>query len=151
MNCWPVWTVSCCARTRATWSTDPPGGNGETMRTGFEGHGAWAWRPAERSSPRTNAAIRFMTLLSCRSGWRGVLLLEGLPAAVACERRDRTTLRDLHRAVLELGDLPEGIERRIGELVGGGFVERERDEDRTARRALVGARHEADAAAPGGD
>src|SRR6185295_18139408 len=42
MNCWPVCVVSCAANTRATWSTDPPGGNTEMIFTGFAGQGAFA-------------------------------------------------------------------------------------------------------------
>ena len=45
-----------------------------------------------------------------------------------------------HRAVLELGDLAERVERRVGQQVGRRLVVAERDEDRAARRALVGAR-----------
>src|SRR5258707_12378861 len=76
------------------------------------------------------------------------LLREGLPAAVARERNELAALLHLHGAILDLRDLAEGIERRVGEQVGGGLVEGERDEDRAARRAVVGARHERDLAAP---
>ena len=38
MNCCPVCKLSCCARTRATWSTDPPGGNTAIILTGLMGH-----------------------------------------------------------------------------------------------------------------
>src|SRR5688572_29110292 len=75
------------------------------------------------------------------------LLLEGLSTAIAGERLQLAAALYLHRAVLELRDLAERIERRVGELVGRGLVEGERDEDRAARRAFVGARGERDLAA----
>ncbi len=48
--------------------------------------------------------------------------------------------RHADRAVLELRDLAERIERRIGELVDGRLVKAKGDEHRAVRRTLVGAR-----------
>src|SRR2546428_304690 len=53
-----------------------------------------------------------------------------------------------HGAVLELRDLADGIERRVGQLVGRGLVIAERDKDRAARRAGIGPRIQRDLAAP---
>src|SRR5580765_5760912 len=56
-----------------------------------------------------------------------------------------------NRTVLELRNLPERVENWIGQLVRGGFVVAERDEDGAAWHAIVGARVERDPAAPGFD
>jgi len=37
MKCWPIVSLSFCARMRATPSTDPPAGNGTTTVTVREG------------------------------------------------------------------------------------------------------------------
>ena len=42
MNCWPSCCVRCAAKMRATWSTEPPGGNTAMILTGFDGHADWA-------------------------------------------------------------------------------------------------------------
>src|SRR6266849_5229836 len=54
--------------------------------------------------------------------------------------------RDFHRAVLELWYLPDRIQRRVGQHVGGGLVIAERDEDRAFRRAFISARVQRDTA-----
>src|SRR5260221_5817578 len=71
--------------------------------------------------------------------------------AVARVARAVAALRHAHRAVLELRDLAEGVELRVGEHVRRRLVEGERDEHRTARRALVRPRVQGNAAAPGLD
>ena len=53
---WPSCLLSCCASTRATWSTDPPGGKTEISRTGLSGQ---VWPPATpTSAERTLATSR---------------------------------------------------------------------------------------------
>src|SRR3954468_12198443 len=89
--------------------------------------------PPNEKAPRLRG---FVLRSVARDGLR-LLLLVCLPASVARETRDLPALRDLHRAVLELRDLAERVEGGVGEAVGSGFVEGERDEDRAARRAFV--------------
>src|SRR2546429_2805992 len=72
---------------------------------------------------------------------------EQLPAAETRMRGHLSAWRDFHRAVLELRDLSERIQRWIGQYVGGGLVITERDEDRALRRAFVSTRVQRDAAA----
>ena len=71
------------------------------------------------------------------------------PAAEAHAVERRAAGRHLHRAVLEFRNLAERIQHGVGEPVGGGFVVAERDKDRTARLALVGARVQRNGSAPG--
>src|SRR5215212_3963923 len=62
-NCWPSCAPSCAAKMRATWSTDPPGGNGAMIRTGFAGHDCAKAHSADEASSETSIAIgaaRFM-------------------------------------------------------------------------------------------
>src|SRR6202048_2293484 len=70
-----------------------------------------------------------------------------LPAAEARLRGHLSAWRDFHCAILEFRYLPDRIQRRVGQHVGGGLVITERDEDRTLRRAFVSARVQRDAAA----
>ena len=70
-------------------------------------------------------------------------------AAEAHAARRVAAGRDPDGAVLELRNLAERIEHRVGELVRGGLVVAERHEHRPARHAIVCARIERDAAAPG--
>src|SRR5512135_2416325 len=89
-------------------------------------------------------------------GWYGlsgsvVQQRERLALAVARVARPFAALGHLDGAVLELGDLAERVERRVGEQVRRRLVERERDEHGAARRAFVGARVERNAAAARGD
>src|SRR5471030_1317980 len=65
---------------------------------------------------------------------------ERLAAAEAGMHRHRPALLHFHRAVLELRDLADRIEHRVGELVRRRFVKAERDEHRAARGAGVSAR-----------
>src|SRR6188472_4445878 len=51
---------------------------------------------------------------------------------------------DLDRAVLELWNLAERIEHRVGQHVRSRLVKAERDEHSAARHAIVGARVERD-------
>src|SRR5437868_7296930 len=55
---------------------------------------------------------------------------------------------DPYRAILELRDLAERIERRVSQQIRRGFVEAERNEHRSPRRAIIRSREECDAAAP---
>ena len=71
-----------------------------------------------------------------------------LPPTVACMLGGTATGRYPDGAILEFGDLPERIEHRIGQLVGGCLVVAERDEDGTGRRSLVGACIQRNLAAP---
>src|SRR3546814_10675827 len=57
----------------------------------------------------------------------------------------------LRRAELELGDLAEGIKLRVGEGVGRGFGEAERDEHHALRHVAIAPDLELDLAAPCGD
>src|SRR3954470_23272914 len=66
--------------------------------------------------------------------------LQCTPLALARIARPLAAGLHLHRAILELRDLAEGVERRVGEQIGRRFIVGERDEHRTARRAGVGAR-----------
>ena len=61
-----------------------------------------------------------------------------MSAAVAGELGDRAAPGHFHGAVLDLRDLAEGVECRVGELVGRSLVEGERDEDGLPGRAIVG-------------
>src|ERR1041384_5860188 len=81
----------------------------------------------------------------------GLQLLQGAALAVARVGRASAALADLHRAVLELGDLAERVELRVGEDVGLGRVVRERDETAAARRAGIFPRVQGDLSAPGFD
>src|ERR1700681_859869 len=72
---------------------------------------------------------------------------EHLPAAEARMGGHLSAWRDFHRAILELRYLPDRIQRRVGQHVGGGLVITERDEDRALRRTFVGACIQRDAAA----
>src|SRR5947207_1437921 len=65
--------------------------------------------------------------------------------------RDDATGAHLDRAVLELRNLAERIEHRVGEHVRRRLVVAERHEHRPARHAVIRARVERDAAAPRGD
>src|ERR1700754_373677 len=47
----PSFSCSLAPSVRAIRSVDPPGGNGTSRVTGFEGH-ACAWAPAARTRPR---------------------------------------------------------------------------------------------------
>ena len=58
---------------------------------------------------------------------------------------------DLGGAILEFGDLPERIERRIGEQIRRRLDERERNEHDAVRNRVVLARGELDRAAAGRD
>ena len=60
-------------------------------------------------------------------------------------RADRLHVR---RAVFELGNFAEGIERRIGKQVRGGFGETEGREDQAVGHAGVHAHRQFDGAAP---
>src|SRR5438477_9558238 len=80
-----------------------------------------------------------------------LLGLVRLAAAVARERDELAALAHLYRAVLELGDLAERIERRIREQVRRRLVEGEGNEHGPTRRAFVGARGERDLPAARGD
>src|SRR5262245_2698531 len=59
MNCWPSDSVSFTARSLASGSTDPPGGNGTTNLTGFVGQ-AWACDAAGRiaTTPATTSPAK---------------------------------------------------------------------------------------------
>src|SRR5437016_14639693 len=70
---------------------------------------------------------------------------EQLPAAEARMRGHLSAWLDFHRAILELRYLPDRIQRRVGQHIGGGLVIAKRDEDRALRRAFVGARVQRDA------
>src|SRR5438105_3380322 len=103
------------------------------------------------SSSRSNAGVSgepiaflhdaTLSVGFCASG-NGRSTAVGLPSAVGAERGERPALAHAHRAVLELGDLPEGIERIRGEQVRRRLVVGERDEGGLAGRAVVGARRE---------
>src|SRR5258705_13970313 len=54
MTGWPSCFVSCAARMRATWSTDPPGGKTAISLIGFTGHKFCARAPGETAA--SNAA-----------------------------------------------------------------------------------------------
>ena len=71
-----------------------------------------------------------------------------LRRAVAAGRAFHSARGHAHRAVLELRDLAERIEHRIRQQVRRRLVVAERNEHRAARRAVVGARVQRDAAAP---
>src|SRR5215471_3852841 len=69
-------------------------------------------------------------------------------------RRDPRLLArrlDPSRTVLELRNLAERIERRVGQQIGGRFHERERNEHNAVRHRIVLARDELDGAATGAD
>src|SRR5688572_6656086 len=74
-------------------------------------------------------------------GERAALAIPGVP-------RPRAALGQAHGAVLELRDLAERVEHRIGQQVRRCLVEGERNEHRAARRACVRARIQRDLAAP---
>src|SRR5256885_2283373 len=78
--------------------------------------------------------------------FRCLLLSDGEQNAAAEARvhRRRTALGDLHRAVLELRNLAERVELRVGEHVRRRFLITKRDKHRARRRALVGARVQPD-------
>src|SRR5689334_803604 len=107
-----------------------------------------ALRPARavkrhRARPATRAHGGYLT--SARQ--RG----ERAPLSVARVGRLLAAALDLHRAVLELRDLAEGVEHRVREQVRRGLIVRKRYEHRAARRAGVGARIEGNLAAPRAD
>src|SRR5258707_9719112 len=63
-------------------------------------------------------------------------------------RSDLVGRRDFGGAELELGDLAERIERRVGQQVGGGLDVAERHEDHALGHVAVGAHLDLDNAAP---
>src|SRR5689334_17417992 len=67
----------------------------------------------------------------------GLQLLQAAALAVARVGRVSAALADLHRAILELGDLAERVELRVGQDVGRSLVVRERDENAATRRAGI--------------
>src|SRR5438552_263680 len=103
MTCWPSCCVSCAANTRATWSTDPPGGKTAISLMGLAGQAPCAKAAgAARSSVITRHAKR-VAINRTSSSWG--FFLEGLAAAVGGEGSQLTTLADFHRAVLQFRDL----------------------------------------------
>src|SRR6185369_20325 len=89
---------------------------------------------SERGGAKTLSVIVVLPSTSglCRDGLPRI----GLPAAVGLHLLELAALVHFHGAVLELRDLAERVERRVGEAVGRRLVEGERDEDGAARRAL---------------
>src|ERR1700686_3826963 len=65
---------------------------------------------------------------------------------ISLHRLHRSAGGDPHRAILELGNLPEWIERGIGQQVGGRLVIAEWNEYRAPRRAVIAPRIERNAA-----
>src|SRR5260370_40504633 len=63
------------------------------------------------------------------NGWLAVDLVECTPFAVARVAGRRAALRHPHRAVLELRDLAERVEHRVGQDVRRRLVEGEGNED----------------------
>lgn len=88
---------------------------------------------------------------ACRAGRRGIGRGQQRPAAEARMLRHRAALGDLHRAILELGNLPERIEHGVGQHVRCRLVVAERYEHRPPRRSIVRPRIERDAAAARSD
>src|SRR6266704_2733756 len=82
------------------------------------------------SAIRGQSELRFRCFL-LRDG-------EQRSAAEARVHRHRTAFRDFHRAVLELRDLADRVEHRVGEHVRRCLVVAERDEHSANRRAVVG-------------
>src|SRR5687767_9906266 len=58
MNCCPVCCVSWAAKTRATWSTEPPGGNTAMIFTGLAGHACATAATGNAPSTAARAAAR---------------------------------------------------------------------------------------------
>src|SRR5438105_12370395 len=71
-----------------------------------------------------------------------------LSTAEARTLRKRAANGHTNGAILELGNLAERIERRIGQQIRRRLVVAERDEHRTARHAVVGARIQRHGSAP---
>src|SRR4051812_49082884 len=114
---------------------------------------ATPWATSLPSEPisRVMAMIGIFPLPACSllvdDGWLAVDLAECTPFAVARIAGRRAALRHLHRAILELRDLAERVERRVRQDVRRRLVEGERNEDRAARGAGVFPDEEADLAA----
>src|SRR5258706_1205475 len=58
MTGWPSCFVSCAARMRATWSTDPPGGKTAISLIGFTGHKFCARAPGETAASIAAASAK---------------------------------------------------------------------------------------------
>src|SRR5204862_3838015 len=107
-----------------------------------------AWKCAAASLPARSRYRTALRISPCGFNESTVDLSERAPLAVSRIARVRAALLYAHRAVLELRDLAEGIEHRIGQQVRSRLVEGERNEHRAARRACVRARIQGDLAAP---
>src|SRR5687768_2354189 len=76
---------------------------------------------------------------------------QGLPAAETHLLRLFAPLAHPHGAILELRNFAEGVERRIGQLIGRRLVKAERNEYRPHRRAFVSANIQGNLAAARSD
>src|SRR5512145_2121645 len=101
--------------------------------------------------PSTATRIFILFWVGLAEAHLSIKLRECTPFAVAGVARASSALHHLHCAVLELRDLAVRVEYRVREEVRRRLVVAERDEDRAARRARVGARVERDLPAPGFD